>query len=216
MDTPAAHRLTPLILSSEAQLRALIGEPSALTCAKISDRLNPMTRQFVERSPFVCVATSDPDGRCDLSPRGDPPGFVRILDDRTLLLPERPGNRLADSLRNLLANPHIGLLFVVPGVADTFRVNGRAVLTTDAALLTPCSVEGKAPVLGVIVDIEEAYTQCSKAFLRSQLWDPARFIDPATMPTGGQVHRAIQGEGFDAEAHDRLRAERYRRREGFY
>jgi len=216
MTAAPVHRLTSQIVESEAQLRALIGEPSGLVCAKVSDRLNAMTRLFVERSPFVCLATSDAAGNCDLSPRGDPVGFVRILDDRTLLIPERPGNRLADSLRNILANPRIGLLFIVPGVTDTFRVNGRAAITTDADLLAPCAVEGKLPLLGVLVDIEEAYTQCSKAFLRSQLWDPQRFVDPATMPTGGQVFRAIQGEQFDAEQYDRERAERYQRRVGFY
>ena len=216
MAAAPAHAFTSQVITTEAQLRALIGEPAALTCAKISDRLNPMTRLFVERSPFVCVSTSDAAGHCDLSPRGDPAGFVRILDERTLLLPERPGNRLADSLRNLLANPHIGLLFVVPGVTDTFRINGRATITTDADLLAPCAVEGKVPLLGILVDIDEAYTQCSKALLRSHLWDPQRFTDPATMPTGGQVHRAIQGEAFDAAQYDQERAERYRRRVGFY
>ena len=216
MSIASGHRLTPHIIESESQLRALIGEPAELTCAKISDRLNPMTRVFIERSPFVCLATSDRAGHCDLSPRGDPAGFVRIIDDRTLLVPERPGNRLADSLRNVLANPHIGLLFAVPGVTDTLRVNGRAAITVDAELLGPCAVEGKAPALGILVDIDEAYTQCSKAFLRSHLWDPERFVDPASMPTGGQVHRAIQGEQFDAEQYDSERAERYRRRVGFY
>lgn len=216
MATAATHRLTPHVISTEAQLRELIGAPAALTCAKISDRLNALTRLFIERSPFVCVATSDAAGHCDLSPRGDPAGFVRMLDERTLLIPERPGNRLADSLRNMLANPHVGLIFIVPGVTDTLRVNGRATLTTDAALLAPCAVEGKVPRLGVLVDIDEAYTQCSKAFLRSHLWDPQRFVDPASMPTGGQVHRAIQGEQFDAEQYDAERAERYRRRVGFY
>lgn len=212
----SAHPLTSRVIHTEAQLRALIGEPAGLTCAKISHRLNSMTRLFVERSPLVCVATSDPAGNCDLSPRGDPAGFVRILDERTLLLPERPGNRLADSLRNILVNPHIGLLFVVPGVTDTFRINGRATITTDPDLLAPCVVEGKLPLLGILVDIDEAYTQCSKALLRSHLWDPERFVDPGTMPTGGQVHRAIQGEEFDAAQYDRERAERYRRRVGFY
>lgn len=216
MTSASAHPRTSHVIETEAQLRALIGEPAELTCAKISDRLNALTRLFIERSPFVCVATSDPAGHCDLSPRGDPAGFVRILDDRRLLIPERPGNRLADSLRNMLANPHIGLLFIVPGITDTFRVNGRATLTTDAALLAPCAVEGKPPLLGVLVDIDEAYTQCSKAFLRSHLWDPQRFVDPAAMPTGGQIHRALQGEQFDAEQYDRERAERYRRRVGFY
>ncbi len=211
-----AHRLTADLIHTEAQLRELIGEPLPLTCAKITDRLNAATRVFIERSPLVCVATSDADGRCDVSPRGDPAGFVRILDDRTLLLPERPGNRIADTLRNLLANPQVGLIFIVPGVTDTFRVNGRAVITTDAALLAPCALEGRTPKLGLLIDIEEAYTQCSKAFLRSQFWDAARFIDPASMPTGGEVHRAIQGEAFDAARYDSERAERYRRREGFY
>lgn len=214
--TAAEHPLTSAVIRTEAQLRALIGEPAELTCAKISDRLNPTTRLFIERSPLVCLATSDAAGHCDLSPRGDPAGFVRILDDRTLLLPERPGNRLADTLRNILANPHIGLLFIVPGVTDTFRVNGRATITVDASLLAPCAVEGKLPRLGILVDIDEAYTQCSKAFLRSHFWDPGRFVDPATMPTGGQVHRAIQGAQFDAEQYDKERAERYRQRVGFY
>jgi hypothetical protein len=185
-------------------------------CAKISARLNPLTRLFIERSRFVCLATSDAHGRCDVSPRGDPAGFVRILDDATLLIPERPGNRLADSLRNILANPHVGVLFVIPGVSDTFRVNGRATLTTDAALLAPCEVEGKLPKLGILLDIEEAYTQCSKAFLRSQLWDASTFVERASLPSAGEIMRAVQGEGFDADGYDAARAERYARREGFY
>jgi PPOX class probable FMN-dependent enzyme len=216
MEPAAEHRLASRIIHTEAQLRALIGQPLELTGSKITDRLNPATRLFVERSPFVCLATSDPMGNCDLSPRGDPPGFVRILDERTLLIPERPGNRIADSLRNMLANPHVGLLFFVPGVTDTFRVNGRATLTADADLLAASVVEGKQPILGILVDIDEAYTQCSKAFLRSHLWDPQRHVDPASMPTGGEVLRAIRGEAFDAVEYDKERAERYRRRVGFY
>lgn len=214
---PASARLLPSqLVKTEAELRALIGKPAELTQAKVSTRLNSMTRLFVEQSPLVCIATSDGIGSCDLSPRGDPAGFVRILDDCTLLIPERPGNRLADSLRNILANPQVGLLFIVPGVTDTFRVNGHAVITVAADLLAPCAVEGKQPALGILVDIEEAYTQCSKAFLRSHLWDPERFLDPAAMPTGGQVLRAIQGEQFNADQYDEERAERYRRRAGFY
>ncbi len=216
MTVPSTHPRTSHVISTEAQLRALVGEPAALTCTKISDRLNAMTRLFIERSPFVCIATSDLSGNCDLSPRGDPAGFVRILDDHTLLMPERPGNRIADSLRNMLANPHIGLLFVVPGVTDTFRVNGRATITSDAGLLAPCAVEGKPPILGILVDIDEAYTQCSKAFLRSHLWDAERFTAAAAMPTGGQVLRAIQGAQFDAEKYDTERAERYKKRVDFY
>jgi len=216
MNPVSTHPRTSQVVHTESQLRALIGEPAQLTCAKISNRLNAKTRLFVERSPFICIATSDLAGNCDLSPRGDPAGFVRILDDRTLLIPERPGNRIADSLRNMLANPHIGVLFFVPGITDTFRVNGRATITVDAELLSPSAVEGKSPLLGILVDIDEAYTQCSKAFLRSRLWDPQLHVDPATMPTGGEIHRAIQGEQFDAEEYDRERSERYSRRVGFY
>ena len=210
------HRLTAATIGSEAALRELLGEPTAIVRAKLSDRLNALTRPFIERSPFLCLATADADGRCDVSPRGDPRGFVRILDDVTLLVPERPGNRLADSLRNILQNPYVGLLFVIPGVSDTFRVNGRATLTTDAGLLAPCAIEGKAPRLGILVDIEAAYTQCSKAFLRSQLWDPTGYIDRAELPTNGQIVHALQGDQVDAATYDAERAERYARREGFY
>lgn len=210
------HRLTARTIDDEAALRALIGEPTAIVCAKVSDRLNPLTRQFIERAPFVVLATADASGSCDVSPRGDPAGFVRILDDRTLLLPERPGNRIADTLRNILQNPHVGLLFVIPGVTDSFRVHGRATLTDDPELLGPCECEGKVPKLGVLVDIESAYTQCSKAFLRSQLWDPARYVDRATLPTNGEIHRVLAGGAFDAESYDAERAARYARREGFY
>jgi PPOX class probable FMN-dependent enzyme len=135
----AGHRLTSRTIDDEAGLRAMIGEPTALVCAKIAGRLNPLTRQFIERSPFLCVATSDARGRCDVSPRGDPAGFVRILDDVTLLIPDRPGNWIADSLRNILENPHVGLLFIIPGVGDSFRVDGRATLTDDPDLLAPWS-----------------------------------------------------------------------------
>src|SRR5262245_64356639 len=126
-------------IAGEESLRTLLGEPSDVVRSKISDRLNDLTRQFVERSPFLCLATSAADGTCDVSPRGDPAGFVRVLDDRTLLLPDRPGNRLADSFRNVLENPHVALLFFIPGVTDTFRVNGRAELVTDSELLAPCA-----------------------------------------------------------------------------
>jgi uncharacterized protein len=211
-----AHRLTSATIDSEAALRELIGEPLATTRAKIVDHLTPHTRRFVELAPFACIATSDRDGTCDVSPRGDPPGFVRILDDRTLLVPDRPGNRLADTLRNILANPRVGILFVIPGIGETFRVNGRATLVTDAALLAPSAVDGKPPKLGILVDIEAAYTQCPKAFLRSQLWDPAKFIAPGTLPSSGEILEGIIGDEFDGDEYDRARAERYARGEGMY
>jgi uncharacterized protein len=210
------HRLTHQTIDTEAALRELVGEVPPLIASKLSDTLNATTRPFIERSPFVCLATSDSEGRCDVSPRGDPPGFVRILDDKTLLIPERPGNRIADSLRNIVANPKIGLLFVVPGVSDTFRVNGHATLVSDPELLVACEVEGKTPKLGILVDIEEAFTHCSKAFLRSHFWDASRFVERSTLPSNGEIMKALHGETFDAETYDAERAARYSRREGFY
>jgi uncharacterized protein len=200
----------------EADLRAVIGAPNEIVVQKISDRLNALTRQFVERSPFVCVATASPVGGLDVSPRGDPAGFVRILDERTLLMPDRPGNRIADTLTNLLADPRIALLFVIPGVGDTFRVNGRAQVVDDPELLEPCAVEGKVPSLGLLITIEEAYTQCSKAFVRSDLWNSDKYVDRAELPSAGAIMRSLTDPDFDADQYDRERAERYARREGLY
>jgi hypothetical protein len=201
----------------ETQLRgALGGEPAKLIREKIADRLNPLTRQFVERSPFVVVASGRPDGGLDVSPRGDPAGFVRILDERTLLLPDRPGNKLADTLTNLLEDDRIALLFLIPGVNDTFRVNGRARIVDDPELLAPSEVQGQAPQLGILVQVEEAYTQCPKAFLRSDLWNPERHIDRSELPSQGEILRAIADPELDVEEYDEARAGRYQRREGFY
>jgi hypothetical protein len=201
----------------EAQLRDVLGgEPAKLIREKIANRLNPLTRQFVERSPFVVVASGRPDGGLDVSPRGDPAGFVRILDERTLLLPDRPGNKLADTLTNLLADDRIALLFLIPGVNDTFRVNGRARIVDDAELLAESEVEGKVPQLGILVEVEEAYTQCPKAFLRSELWNPERHIDRSELPSQGEILRAIADPELDIEEYDEARNGRYRRREGFY
>ena len=205
-------------ITSEQQLRAIIGgDPTPLVVSKLSDRLNPLTRQFIERSPLVCVATGRPDGGLDISPRGDPAGFVRILDDRTLFIPERPGNRLADTLTNILRDARVGLLFLVPGITDSFRVNGTAALSDDSDLLGPCTVDGKVPKLGIVVRIEEAYTQCSKALMRSELWNPARHVDPAAMPTNGELLASVRCDPeFDAVQYDVERDARYARREGFY
>ena len=206
-------------LSSVDDLRALIGSPQAVVCSKITDRLNELTRVFIERSPFVCLATAGATGQCDVSPRGDPAGFVQILDDTTLLIPERPGNKIADTLRNVIETGRIGVLFVLPGVGETFRVNGRAWLTDDTSLLARSELETKVPKLGIVVEIEEAYTQCPKAFLRSQLWNPAMFQGTDGLASGGEILRLINAErdpAFDAVAYDAARAERYARREGFY
>jgi PPOX class probable FMN-dependent enzyme len=203
-------------ITSEAELREIIGSPAELIVAKIADRLNQLTRQFIERSPFLCVATASRDGGLDVSPRGDPAGFVQILDERTLVLPERPGNRLADTLTNLLGDPRIALLFLIPGVGDTFRVNGRAVITDDPELLAPCTIEGKPPRLGILVSIEEAYTQCPKALIRSELWNPERHIDRSELPSSGKILRSLTDPEFDADEYDRERKQRYTRREGLY
>jgi PPOX class probable FMN-dependent enzyme len=203
-------------IRDEAVLREVIGTPTELVLTKIADRLNALTRQFVERSPFVCVATARPDGGLDVSPRGDPPGFVRILGERTLLLPDRPGNRIADTLTNLLEDPRIALLFLIPGIGDTFRVNGRARIVDDAELLAPSAVDGKVPRLGLLVSIEEAYTQCSKALIRSDLWNPEHHVDRSELPSSGEILRSVREDEFDAEGYDRERAARYARGDGLY
>ncbi len=203
-------------ITDEDELRDVLGSPTELVVSKIADRLNDLTRQFIERSPFVCVATASPAGGLDVSPRGDPAGFVRILDEHTLLLPDRPGNRIADTLTNLLADPRIALLFVIPGVGDTFRVNGTAAITDDHELLAPSAVDGKVPRLGILISIEHAYTQCSKALIRSDLWNPERHIDRAELPSSGEILRSLRDPEFDAGEYDRERAQRYARREGLY
>jgi PPOX class probable FMN-dependent enzyme len=199
-----------------AQLREMLGEPTELVKQKIADRLNSLTRQFVDRSPFVVVATGRPDGGLDVSPRGDPAGFVRILDERTLLLPDRPGNKLADTLTNLLEDDRIALLFLIPGINDTFRVNGRARIVEDQELLAASAVDGKVPQLGILVTVEEAYTQCPKALLRSDLWNPERHIERSELPRSGEILRAVADPELDVEEYEEARTERYERREGFY
>lgn len=206
----------PRTITDEAQLRRAIGHPQPVVMAKLADRLNDLTRQFIERSPFVCVATARPDGGLDVSPRGDPAGFVRVLDERTLLIPERPGNRIADTLTNLLHDDRIALLFLIPGVGDTFRVNGRARIIDDPVLLADSAVGGRAPRLGILIDVDEAYTQCPKALLRSDLWNPERHISRSDLPRQGDILRSLTDPGFDADGYERARAERYARREGLY
>ena len=206
----------PRVIGDERELREVIGSPTPLVAGKIADRLNDLTRQFIERSPFVCVATASPGGGLDVSPRGDPAGFVRILDERTLLLPDRPGNRIADTLTNLLDDPRIALLFLVPGVGDSFRVNGRGMVVDDPELLADSTVDGKPPRLGILITIDEAYTQCSKALIRSDLWNPDRHIDRSELPSGGEILRAVSDPELDPDEYDRERAARYARGEGLY
>jgi PPOX class probable FMN-dependent enzyme len=203
-------------IGDEAGLREVIGQPTEVVRAKLSDHINELTRQFIEHSPFVCVATARPDGGLDVSPRGDPAGFVHVLDESTLLLPERPGNRLADTMTNLLHDPRIALLFLIPGVGDTFRVNGQAEIIDDPELLSPCQIAGKVPKLGLLIRVQEAYTQCSKALIRSDLWNQEHHIDRSELPSHGEILRSLTDPSFDVETHDRERAARYARGEGLY
>ncbi len=173
---------TPSLIADEAALRALHHRPMSRASDKVLTSLDRHCRQIIGLSPFCVIATQGPDG-ADVSPRGDPPGFVRILDDRTLLLPDRVGNNRLDGMANLLANPHIGMLFLVPGMNETLRINGTARVTDDARLLAPCAVEGRVPKVGLLITIEEAFLHCGKALVRSRLWDPAAQIDRSTVPS---------------------------------
>lgn len=207
-------------ITDEATLRELIGgEPTEIVAAKILDQVTPLTRRFIDASSFVCVGTTAAGGGLDVSPRGDPPGFVRVLDERTLLVPERPGNRIADTLVNLLSDDRIALLFLIPGVGDTFRVNGRAIITDDAELLAESAVAGRAPKLGLLVHVLEAYVQCPKAMIRSALWDPETQVQRSCLPSLGEIlseAQAVAGAEFDAAAYDRERTARYARGDGLY
>jgi PPOX class probable FMN-dependent enzyme len=160
------------LVRSEAELRALVGEPSPRARLKQLAALDAHCRAFIARAPFVLIGTADAAGACDVSPKGDAPGFVHVLDDRHLLVPDRPGNRRLDGMRNILANPHVGLLFIVPGREDTLRVNGRAWVTRDATLLAACAVEGKVPPLGIGVEVQECFLHCARSFKRARLWQP--------------------------------------------
>ncbi len=173
----------PYGIEDEEQLRALFGERHPLAVRKQLRIVDNHGRDFIARSPFVCMATQGLDGKGDVSPRGDPPGFTLVLDDKTLAIPDRPGNNRLDSLTNILANPSIGLLFLIPGYDDTYRVNGRARLTCDPALLARMEVNGRQPKLAILVTVEETFLHCAKAFRRSKLWDPAARQDRKEMPS---------------------------------
>lgn len=150
---------------------------------KLQTTLGPHAEEFIRRSPFLCLGTQDLAGKADVSPRGDPPGFVRILDRETLAIPDRPGNNRLDSLSNILANPTVGLLFIIPGFDETLRVNGKASLTTDPVILSGMTVNGRVPTLAIVVKITEVFLHCAKAFRRSHLWDPAQHQDRGSMPS---------------------------------
>jgi PPOX class probable FMN-dependent enzyme len=157
-------------VGSEPELRELYEEPHDLAVRKELQELDVHCRRFIAASPFLCIASADADGRVDVSPRGDPPGFVRVLDERTLLVPDRPGNNRLDTMRNLLTRPRVGLIFFVPGRDDTLRVNGKAKIVADVELLAPSEVNGKVPRSGLVVEVEEVFLHCARALKRARLW----------------------------------------------
>lgn len=196
-------------IESIAQLEALYGVPSQTSLVKELDHIIPEYAAFIEASPFVALATSGPEG-LDCSPRGDLAGFIRIQDEKTLAMPDRRGNNRADSLRNIIRDPRVALLFLVPGSGTTLRVNGNAYLTTDADLCASFAVEGKAARSVTVIEVVSVYFQCARAIHRSDLWNPERHVDPKSLPTAGQLlevtsRKAIDGRAYDAEWPDRAR-----------
>ena len=174
-------------ISTERELRALFSDPHPLAARKCRPALDRHCRDFIARSPFLCLGTQNADGTGDVSPRGDVPGFVRVIDDSTLAIPDRPGNNRLDSLSNILSNPAVGLLFIVPGFDDTLRVNGLATLNRSPDLLATMAVKDKRPKLAIIVRVSEAFMHCAKAFRRSGLWDPAARQDRSEMPSLARI-----------------------------
>ena len=178
-------------ITTEAELRDLLGEPIPRVATKDRPALDEMDRQWLAASPFCLVATSGPDGSCDVSPKGDPPGFTVVLDDTTIALPERAGNRRADGFRNILHNPHVGLVHLLPGRGDTLRINGRARLVRDTALLDRMVVQGHRPLLATVVEIEQVFFHCAKAFLRSALWQPETWT-PDAAPSRPRIAQRLE------------------------
>ena len=201
------------VITSEAELRALMGEASEGSIKKETTYVTAECQRFIEKSPFMLLATSGANGRCDVAPKGDPAGFVRVLDEKHLLIPDRMGNKRFDGLRNIFENPHIGLVFLVPGRHETVRVNGKASITNDPELLDTMLVQGKRPWFAIGVEVEECFMHCGKAFLRSELWEPGSWPDLATVPTGGQILAGTtRGFGTTPAEIDKSLVESYRTR----
>ena len=190
-----------MVITSESELRTVYGEPNERSGQKVLDRLDRHCRRFIALSPFCVLSTSGADGRAEVSPRGDVPGFVAVPDERTLLIPDRPGNNQIDSLRNVVAQPHVGLLFLVPGMNETLRVSGTAEIVVDPDVLEPLSMKGRPPVSALRVTVERAFLHCAKALIRARLWDPEAQVERSNLPTYGQM-LADQIRGADAAAID--------------
>jgi len=187
------ERLRSRQLTTIEEVYAINGEPIDLILQKHTSYLTPLLEQFIAAAPFFMIATSDAEGNVDVSPKGDPKSSVKILDARTMVIPDRLGNRRVDGHRNILQNPHIGLIFVVPAVEETVRVNGRAFLTDDPAMLESMQVQGKVPKLATVVEIDEVYVHCSRSFLRAGLWKTETWPDPDTIPTIGAMMAEQKG-----------------------
>lgn len=198
------------VIATVEQLEAIYGQPNDASTVKVADRITPSYRALIEKSPFAALATSGPEG-LDCSPRGDLPGFVRIHDDKTLMMPDRRGNNRIDSLRNIVRDPRFALLFLIPGSGSTLRVNGRAQITVDSDLLASFKVEGKAPRTVVIMTVDEIYFQCARAIVRSDLWNPDKRVDLRSLPTPGQILADMSDNRVGGEQYDREWPERARR-----
>ena len=199
------------LIENPERLRELYGAPSERSLKKQLTRFDKHCRAFIARSPFLVIALSDPSGRCDASPKGDAPGFVQVLDDETLLIPDRLGNNRVDTIGNLLVRPGVGLIFFVPGINETLRVNGRARVTTDPAVLEPLAVNGKVPRSGILVTAEEIYFHCGKALIRSDLWNPKKHLRRSEFPSLGRI-LADQIGGISVEEAERQTVESYKTR----
>jgi PPOX class probable FMN-dependent enzyme len=206
LDAPSDH-VADHVIASEAELRARFAPPGRLAVQKQLDHLDANCRRFIALSPFLCLASARPDGLADNSPRGDAPGFVQVLDERTLAIPDRPGNNRLDNQSNIIHNPNVGLLFFIPGVTETLRVNGRATVTADPDLLARFEVRGRAPKVAILVAVAEAFLHCSKALIRSRLWEVDAQVDRTTLPTLGRMIADVVNQKASAETvaeYDRL------------
>lgn len=196
-------------IATVEQLEAIYGQPNEASTVKVADRITPRYRTLIEKSPFAALATSGPEG-LDCSPRGDLPGFVRIHDEKTLMMPDRRGNNRVDSLRNIVRDPRIALLFLIPGSGSTLRVNGSAHVSADPNLLASFKMEHKAPRTVIVMTVEEIYFQCARAIVRSELWNPDRRVDPKSLPTPGQILADMSEGRVGGEEYDRAWPERAR------
>lgn len=196
-------------IATIAELEAIYGQPGETSTVKVTDHVTPHYTAFIEASPFVALATSGPEG-LDCSPRGDGRGFVRIHDPRTLMLPDRHGNNRIDSLRNIVRDPRVALLFLIPGSGSTLRVNGQARLTADETLRASFAVEGKQPRTVIVIEVREVYFQCARAIIRAGLWDPSRHVAPDALPTPGAILAALSQDRVGGDEYDKAWPERAR------